>query len=169
MNPPRHRARNLLLAEVRESFAMALGSVAAHKLRSGLTLLGIGVGVFSIVLVMTALRVLQSNIETNLNFLGANSFAIQRFPPVQVDDGPSRERYFRRERITYELAQKLRERASLPTAVGVLFGGDFGEVSSVHGRTNPNIELLGATPETFPTRNWVVEQGRALIASDVDR
>ncbi|MFN0068568.1 MAG: ABC transporter permease [Limisphaerales bacterium] len=168
MTPARHRARNLLLAEVRESFAMALGSIAAHKLRSGLTLLGIGVGVFSIVVVMTALRVLQSNIETNLNLLGANSFAVQRFPAVRVDDGPSAEKYFRRQKLTYETTLRLRERALLPTAVGVILGGERGEATSVNGKTNPNIELLGVSPETFPTRNWVVEQGRALIAADVD-
>jgi putative ABC transport system permease protein len=170
MNAPAsaRRARALLAAEVRESFAMALASIAAHKLRSGLTLLGIGVGVFSIVLVMTALRVLQSNIETNLNVLGANSFAVQRFPPVQVDDGPSMERYFRRQKLTYELALRLRERALLPTAVGVMSGAARGEASSVNGRTNPTIELLGVTPETFAARNWVVETGRAIIAADVD-
>jgi putative ABC transport system permease protein len=72
--------RNLLVAEWREAFGMALSSIGAHKLRSGLTLLGVLVGVFSIVVVMTALRVLQSNIESKLNVLGANSFSIQRFP-----------------------------------------------------------------------------------------
>ena len=43
---------------------MAMGALAAHKLRSALTLLGVLVGVFSIIVVMTAMRVLQSNIET---------------------------------------------------------------------------------------------------------
>ena len=45
-----------LLAELRESFLMALDAIATHKLRSGLTLLGVMVGVFSIILVMTAMR-----------------------------------------------------------------------------------------------------------------
>ncbi len=38
---------------------MAMGAVAAHKLRSALTLLGVLVGVFSIIVVMTAMRAMQ--------------------------------------------------------------------------------------------------------------
>jgi ABC-type lipoprotein release transport system permease subunit len=58
------------LAEARESLTMALGAIAAHKLRSALTLLGVLVGVFSIIVVMTAMRVMQSNIERELSSLG---------------------------------------------------------------------------------------------------
>jgi len=38
----------LLLAEIRESFSMAMNALTAHKLRSALTLLGVLIGVFSI-------------------------------------------------------------------------------------------------------------------------
>ena len=54
----------LLLAEMRESFTMAMNALAAHKLRSALTLLGVLIGVFSIIVVMTAMRVLKQNIES---------------------------------------------------------------------------------------------------------
>jgi putative ABC transport system permease protein len=52
-----------LLAEARK-FLDGHGAIAAHKLRSALTLLGVLVGVFSIIVVMTAMRVMQSNIES---------------------------------------------------------------------------------------------------------
>ena len=52
-------------AEIKESFLMAMNALTAHKLRSGLTLLGVLIGVFSIIVVMTAMRVLQRNIETD--------------------------------------------------------------------------------------------------------
>jgi putative ABC transport system permease protein len=54
-------------AEIKESFLMAMHALAAHKLRSALTLLGVLVGVFSIIVVMTAMRVLQQNIESELS------------------------------------------------------------------------------------------------------
>ena len=53
----------LLLAEIRESFSMAMNALTAHKLRSALTLLGVLIGVFSIIVVMTAMRVLERNAE----------------------------------------------------------------------------------------------------------
>ena len=68
------RRPTLLLAELREGFAMAMQAITAHKLRSALTLLGVLIGVFSIIVVMTALRVMQSDIESKLSQLGINSF-----------------------------------------------------------------------------------------------
>jgi putative ABC transport system permease protein len=161
--------RNLLVAEWREAFGMALSSIGAHKLRSSLTLLGVLVGVFSIVVVMTALRVLQSNIESKLNVLGANSFSIQRFPAVHVDDNPgAMERYFRRKEFRYSMARAVEHRADLARSVGVTCYLFSGEVSSKWGKTNPGIPLIGIVPGTFETRNWVVAEGRSLTETDVD-
>ena len=53
------RGTTILSGEFRESFRMAVGAIAAHKLRSALTLLGVLVGVFSIIVVMTAMRVMR--------------------------------------------------------------------------------------------------------------
>ena len=65
---------NILLAELKESFLMAMGALSAHKLRSALTLLGVLVGVFSIIVVMTAMRVMQSDIEHQISQLGSQTF-----------------------------------------------------------------------------------------------
>ena len=65
---------------MRESLTMALGAITAHKLRSALTLLGVLVGVFSIILVMTAMRVMQSNIERELSALGSETFMVKKWP-----------------------------------------------------------------------------------------
>src|SRR5206468_3810601 len=71
-------------AELRESCRMAMGALAAHKLRSALTLLGVLVGVFSIIVVMTAMRVMQCNIERELGQLGVHTFSVQKYPPIFV-------------------------------------------------------------------------------------
>ena len=55
-----------------EILKLAVGALAANKLRSGLTMLGIAVGVFSVIGVMTVISGLRSNIEQGLNVLGAN-------------------------------------------------------------------------------------------------
>ena len=53
-------------AELKESlFLETLGAVVAHKLRSALTLLGVLVGVFSIIVVMTSMRASQQKIEAD--------------------------------------------------------------------------------------------------------
>ncbi len=66
---------------LRESMLMAFAAIKANKLRSILTLLGIVVGIFSIISVMTAMGVLRNSIEEGIMQLGANTFQLQKFPP----------------------------------------------------------------------------------------
>src|ERR1035438_10033299 len=96
------RRSNLLLAEVRESFSMAMNALTAHKLRSALTLLGVLIGVFSIIVVMTAMRVLERNAENWMSGLGSQTFAIQRWPQVQFGNNSDWQKYRRRKFVTLE-------------------------------------------------------------------
>ena len=53
---------------------MTFDAIRANKLRSTLTLLGISVGIFSVISVMTAIKTLESSIESGLNVFGTNTF-----------------------------------------------------------------------------------------------
>src|SRR5688500_10759925 len=86
--------------EIKESFNMAMGAIAAHKLRSCLTLLGVLIGVFSIIVVMTAMRVMQNNIESELTQLGSFTFAVQKWPGVYFGGREGYEKFWRRKNIT---------------------------------------------------------------------
>ena len=63
-----------------EIITMALGSLGANKLRSGLTMFGITIGVFSVISVMTAIGALQDSIENGISFLGSNIFQFAKYP-----------------------------------------------------------------------------------------
>ncbi len=156
------------LASVKESLAMALNAVRSNKLRSILTLLGIVVGIFSIISVMTAMGVMRNSIEVGLNQLGANTFQIQKFPVVVGFGDASRRRFRNRKDITFEQATAVREKATLAAAVGIEVW-DFGKIVWWKGeRTNPNIILFGENPDGITTNNWVVENGRTFSAQDLD-
>ena len=158
----------LLLGEIRESVSMAFTAIVAHKLRSVLTLLGVLIGVFSIIVVMTAMRVLESNIESHLSDLGSQTFAIQKWPQVQFGNRADWEKYQRRKDITLEQGEAVAEKATLAAAVGV--EGTFwgGQISTRYAKTAPNVQLFGDTPGSFPAHNWVIEEGRLFDDSDVD-
>src|ERR1035438_7896993 len=113
----------LLLGEFRESLSMAMNAILAHTLRSALTLLGVLIGVFSIIVVMTAMRVLERNIEGHLSQLGSQTFAIQKWPQVQFGNGSDWEKYWRRKNITFEQGRDVEERAT-PNNAGVQDLGD---------------------------------------------
>jgi len=154
-------------ANFRESLQMALSSVKTSKLRSLLTLLGIAVGVFSIISVMTAVGVLKNSIEEGMMQLGANTFQVQKYPAFQT--GPDDRRRFRnRKDITYEQAVAVRDKATLAQAVGIEIWR-FGQVFVWNGqKTNPNISIGGETLDGFLTNDWVVEVGRSFSQQDMD-
>src|SRR5271165_4716288 len=95
-------------AELKESFFMAAGSLAAHKLRSALTLLGVLVGVFSIIVVMTTMRAMQKFIESNLSEMGAQTFMVQKWPAFSTRDNA---KYRRRADITMRQGLALQQKA----------------------------------------------------------
>jgi len=158
----------LLLAELKESLWMAADAIRAHKLRSALTLLGVLIGVFSIIVVMTAMRVLQRNVESELSQLGAHTFQVRKWPAVQFGGPETWEKYWRRKNITEAHGRAVIARATLARHVGLERVFWSGEVSSRYDKSPPNVTLFGATPGGFPARNWVVAAGRALTDSDVD-
>jgi putative ABC transport system permease protein len=156
------------LAGFRESLSMALNAVRTNKLRSVLTLVGIVVGIFSIISVMTAMGVLRNSIEVGLNQLGANTFQIQKFPVLVGSGDGSRGRFRNRKDITYEQALAVREKATLATAVGIEVW-DYGKIVWWNGRrTNPNIVIFGENLDGITTNNWVVENGRGFTNQDMD-
>ena len=147
---------------------MALDSIATHKLRSGLTLLGILIGVFSIILVMTALRALEKNAEASLTQLGPHTFTIKRTPVFTFRDSESTRRAWQREPISLKQGRDLIRRLELPQAIGLEEGFRPGTVRSRYKETNPDVQLKGATPGVFSGRNWNIDDGRALQDPDVD-
>ncbi len=155
------------LANFRESLQMALSAVRTSKLRSILTLLGIAVGVFSIISVMTAVGVLKNSIEEGMMQLGANTFQVQKFPAFNT--GPDDRRRFRnRKDITIEQAEAVQERATLAEAVGIEVWS-FGKVFVWRGqKTNPNMQVGGENLEGLVTNDWVVDVGRSFSPQDVD-
>ncbi len=157
-----------LRAELRESFLMAVNAIAAHKLRSALTLLGVTVGVFSIIVVMTAMRVLQSNIETQMGQLGTHTFSVQKWPPIFVGGREGWEKIWRRKNISWQQIQALKEKATLAQTIAVETYLERNNVSSRFSEFDNDVPMLGVSPESFIAKQWNVEQGRAIMSSDLD-
>jgi putative ABC transport system permease protein len=148
-----------------EIMKMALIAIRSNKLRSALTLLGIVVGVFSIIGVMTALQVLQNSIESGLSNLGSNTFQIQKQPVIA-----NRTQWMKSLKwkdITYEQAQAVKERITLAQYVGI---GALQSAETIQFgplKTNPNVSVGGEEPEGMQTNNWTIQDGRNITDDDV--
>ncbi len=157
-----------LLAEFRENIRMALSALAANKLRSALTLLGVMVGVFSIILVMTAVRAMKNNIEREMGALGSRTFAVTRFPVVNFEGPHGSMRYFRRKELSLQQGQQFQKIADFAPVVGLHSAFGSFTVSSRFAETPPNVPVEGATPGVFQTNNWTMVEGRPLLTADVE-
>jgi len=148
---------------------MGMGALAAHKLRSALTLLGVLIGVFSIIVVMTAMRVLKANIESQLSRMGSQTFMVRKMPVVLFDSPEGGfEKFRRRKNITVAQVRRLQDRTELPASIGMETGLWSGQLETRYAKTAPNISVLGETAGSFPARNWNVADGRPLMDIDVD-
>jgi len=150
-----------------EVLKVAFGSLRGNKLRSSLTVLGIVIGIFSIISISTVITMLQNSINQGLSQLGKNTFQIQKFPAIR--QGHLSDTIRNRKNITIEDFYRLREMlqdAKLVGAEQYRFGRLF---KSQWNETNPNSQLAGITPEATITNDWTIADGRAINQDDMDR
>ncbi len=147
---------------------MALSALASHKLRSALTLLGVLIGVFSIILVMTAVRAMQKNIEDQFGQMGSKTFVISRMPGAYFGGPEGFMKFMRRKEITLLQARKFQKTATFVPHVGLQVDLWSGEITSRASSTPPNVSVVGGTPGIFPGNNYTIVEGRPLLDADVD-
>lgn len=152
--------------KINQTFALSVQSLKNNKLRTSLTILGVVVGIFSIIVIMTIITMLQNSIESGLSQLSKNTFQIQKHDPTVGGGGHMRDRS--RRDITIEEAYRLKEMLTKAKHVGAE-QWQFGAIIKYGNReTNPNISVAGITTEAMMTNNWVVEEGRSIRDNDVD-
>ena len=149
---------------VNESFWMAIDAIRKNKLRSSLTLLGISIGVFSVIGVMTAIRTLESSIASGLNVFATNTFVIQKYPEISF--GSNRE-YRKRKNIDFSQYQKFKSRSTLPILVSVLEGTSVRNVRYKDRIVKNYVDLIGGDDGTIRFYNTYLSDGRNFIDDDI--
>ena len=66
-----------------ESVDIALTAIRANKMRSALTLLGIIIGVMTIIAMQSLITGLRNSVKNQTSVLGSNVFQVQKFPDFQ--------------------------------------------------------------------------------------
>jgi putative ABC transport system permease protein len=119
--------------QIKESFAMAVVSLRSNKLRTFLTLLGIIIGVLTIIAVVSVIQGLNNYVYTKMSFYGANDFSVQKFTMIGTSLKNFREQMKRKD---LTLVERELIRANCPTC-----------------------ELVGATTST----NQTVKYGSQIL------
>ena len=152
---------------IREGFRMAIEAIRQNKLRSILTLLGISIGVFSVIGVMTAIRTLESSVNSQLDILGTNTFTINKSPAIQIH-GPGGNRKIRqRKNITYAHYEEIKRKAKLPLRVSVLDGTSERNIRYKDKTLKKSAELNGADEWALRSINAYLADGRNFTPDDI--
>ncbi len=78
----------IFLKLFRESFLFAYDALRQNKLRTLLSLLGVTIGIFTIIAVFSAVDTLRNNLQKSVNKLGSNSIYVEKWPWVSGEDFP---------------------------------------------------------------------------------
>jgi putative ABC transport system permease protein len=154
-----------------EIIAMALNSLGANKLRSALTMIGITIGVFSVISVMTAIGALQSSIENGISFLGSNIFQFAKYPANMSASGNVKKKYENRRNITYRQAlhyYKLMEGSAREICLKSFAYEVKGQAVYSGVKTTPSLLVVGANRSFLTANAYTLGYGRNINDEDVD-
>jgi putative ABC transport system permease protein len=103
---------------LREGVTIALDSIRANKVRAGLTILGIAVGVFVVVVISAAIHGINASVAKDLESTGPTTFFVSRFPiSFEACDGTDETcKFFRNPRLTLADVDALERLPTVRTA-----------------------------------------------------
>jgi putative ABC transport system permease protein len=159
------------LSDSKESVRLALDTLRKNKLRSGLTVLGISIGISTVILISSAINGLNTNIDQFVRSLGTNDLWVFQYEPF--GSRPTTEE-LNRKKLTYEDGIAMR---SLPHVVAVdpeltyqNFQTGLGAVSIKHGTHKiQNTILNGSTSAVKEVQDIEMKEGRMWTDSEEQR
>jgi putative ABC transport system permease protein len=157
-------------AQARENFFAAMETLRSSKVRSALTVLGIVIGVSSVISMAAIIQGLNKFVQDKVESLGSRTYFLTRFPPG-MDPAHMPERIRTRRYIEYNYADFIRQAApdvEIVTTVGTR-GFFFGDSNLIKNgdRSVEKVIVRGAEPEyTEAIPLFTVGQGRFISAFD---
>jgi putative ABC transport system permease protein len=151
-----------LIDDIRESTAIAWSSVRANKLRSGLTTLGVVIGIVTVTMMGTAINGINSAFRKSISSMGADVLYVGRFPWMAFQDW----RTFRnRKEFSLADAQQVEQELKSAVAVGAQCDGQGTVV--YNRRRAEGVWVNGNTDQSILIRGLALSEGRWFTASDI--
>jgi putative ABC transport system permease protein len=157
---------------VRENVRFARIALASHKLRSSLTVLGIVIGVTTVIAMVSIIEGFNNNIIKNFQSFGATLVQFQKFDP-RFGPGERDDSQRQRKNLTYEDAIALKRLCPSMLAVSperYTFSGEGPSIDVTYNGEEATPDTLAGVTEDFTTaNNHFVGEGRFIGAGDVLR
>ena len=151
-----------------ESFRFAASALRSNLLRTTLSLLGVTIGIFSIVFVFTIVDSLERNIRNSLSVLGSNVIYVGKWPFVPEGNGPFKWwEFFRRPNPSYNEFRYLQNNMANATHVSIVAEKNnlvFKRGSNSIGETS----MLGVSFDAKEVYNFDIVNGRYFSNDEAD-
>ncbi len=150
--------------DVKESALMALDTLSTNKLRSSLTILGVSVGVVTVIFMVSIIQGLNKAFAEQIEALGSNAIWVTKFDP-SFGRQPGPEELHRKD-LTLADADAIR--AEAPSIVGVSpIHRKIAETIRYTDKQSDTPILIGATPYYEFTQSSYVGRGRFITDTDI--
>ncbi|MGB9147044.1 MAG: ABC transporter permease [Acidobacteriaceae bacterium] len=146
-----------------EAIKVALQSLWANKMRTILTVIGVVIGVASVIAIITLVNGADRFVATKISRHGSDTLTVTRIPPV-IFSGEEYLRVNKRKNITWDEYLYLQRTCSLCKVIGADIS-TTGTVISGKQSSN-NTDVNGWTPTMVDINNLNVVQGRPLTPMD---
>ena len=155
----------VLLRLIKESLLFAVISLTVNKLRTFLSLLGITIGIFAIILVYSIVDSLEKNIRDSVSQLGDNVVYVQKWPWGGGGEYPWW-KYLNRPVPLSKESDLLRKRSQY--AENIAFGTSLGGANAKrNGLDAGGVEVLGVTFEYNQIWDFELQQGRYFTETEM--
>ena len=156
------------LKQIYESFRFATRALRSNLLRTILSLLGVTVGIFAIITVLTFVDSLEKNIKDSLNFLGTGVIYIEKWPFVADNSGEYKWwEFWQRPNASYNEFQFLQE--NLKHASGIsIFAGRGNQTIKRNSNSISSVRLIGGAQGYTDIFEVNVAAGRFFSPEEVE-
>ncbi|EDM43465.1 ABC transporter permease protein [unidentified eubacterium SCB49] len=153
----------------RENVLIALDSIKSQMLRTILTVVIIGIGIWALVGILSLVKVLEDNISGNFASMGANTFNIQRYD-FTFDSNRGGEKRKVNPVISYNNVREFIDLYQFPTAqTSVSFTGTAtAEVKFENEKTDPEVQVLGVNENFLENSGIKIDEGRDFTSFDIE-
>ena len=155
-----------------ETAAMAFETIRGNKMRSALTVLGVVIGVTSIVGMTSLIRGFDSSLRTSINSLGPNTVYVQRFGGLSFSSGASFMELMRRPLVTSDDMHAIERNATTVGMADIWLGGGPGsqpERMFYRGQRTRPAPIMGTTERYVDINFAKMEAGRSFTEQEVLR
>ncbi len=158
-------------SDQQESVRMALDTLRTNKMRSGLTILGIVIGVMTVITISSVVNGLNASVSNLVASFGTNVLWVFRFPVIGVR--PTSEMLARKQ-LTYDDMVAIGQLPHVVAAAASLQFTNYqfneGSVVAKYGlRKADNVSLEGDSVSNAQVYDKVLQEGRYFTQSDYDR